>query len=288
MQIPANGGVGAVDFKRVQRLVPARVSGGLKQAKRAVGKVAVENARVVDADCLLLAGGGVHAFLDERLGHSRHVADAAVEPDGGVDAVRQQVTGHAAAGCVHVQPPQPLSALRQISTDGPVLQKVGTVVEDLAKLAGVDDLLGQGDGRDAAVVVPHRVRHAGLLDGIHHRRTLLRRARQRLLAQHHLARLGGGDGDLGVKIIRRADVNRVDVVALHQFAPIALRRFKAPLLRKRCPPFLVARTDGLEHRALAEIRKKVVDALVTVRVSAAHEAVAHESDVEWFFFAHGS
>ena len=37
---------------------------------------------------------------------ARDVVDAAVEPDGRVDAVREQVAGHAAAGGRDVEPPQ--------------------------------------------------------------------------------------------------------------------------------------------------------------------------------------
>ena len=55
----------------------------------------------------------VLALLDERLGHGGDPVDAAVEPEGGVDAVREQVAGHAAAGRLHVQPPQAGAALRQ-------------------------------------------------------------------------------------------------------------------------------------------------------------------------------
>ena len=42
------------------------------------------------------------------------VVDAAVEPEGGVDAVGQQIAGDAAAGRGHVQPPQARAALRQV------------------------------------------------------------------------------------------------------------------------------------------------------------------------------
>ena len=69
--------------------------------------------------------------------------DAAVEPDGRVDAVGEQIAGDAAAGRRHVEPPKPRAALRQIGRDRPVLQEVGAVVEDLPELALVDELLGQ-------------------------------------------------------------------------------------------------------------------------------------------------
>ena len=105
---------------------------------------------------------------------ARDVVDGAVEPEGGVDAVGQQVAGDAAAGRGHVEPPEAGAALRQVGGDGPVLQELGAVVEDLAEPALVDQLLGQRDGRHAAVVVPDHVRHAGLLDGLDHLQRLRR------------------------------------------------------------------------------------------------------------------
>ena len=120
----------------------------------------------------------------------------------------------------------------------PVLQEVGAVMKNLAKLAAIDNLLGQGDGRDAPVVVPDRIWHTGFLDGIDHRRTLLGGAGQRLFAQHHLTRLGGGDGYLSVLIVGCANVDGVNVIALDQLAPISFRNSRSPTVRRRlwCDP----------------------------------------------------
>ena len=286
VQIPADGGVGAVDLQRVQRLVPARVSRGFEQSERAVRKVAVKNTGVVDGDFLLLAGGGVHALLDERLGDGGNVGNAAVEPDGGVDAVGEQVAGDATAGGRGVQTPKTFAALGEIGADGPVLQEVGAVMKNLAELAAIDNLLGQGDGRDAPVVVPDRIRHTGFLHGIDHRRAFLGGAGQRLFAKHHLTRLGGGDGYLSVLIVGCANVDGVNVIALDQLAPISFVTLVAPLFGEGFGAILRAAAHRLEHRPMAEIREKVTNALVPVRVSPAHEAVADESNVKGFLFAH--
>ena len=42
-------------------------------------------------------------------------------------------------------------------------------MEDLAELAAIDDLFGERDGGHAAVVVPHGVSHASILNGVDHR-----------------------------------------------------------------------------------------------------------------------
>ena len=98
VQVPGDRGVLAVDLERVERLVAARVAGRLESGQRAVGEARQEQAGVVDPDRLDLAGQGVLPLLDEGLGRRGDVVDAAVEPHRGVDAMGQQVAGHAAAG----------------------------------------------------------------------------------------------------------------------------------------------------------------------------------------------
>ena len=66
------------------------------------------------------------------------VGDAAIDPDGGVDAVGEQIAGDAGAGRVDIEPPGAGAALRHVGRDRPVLQELGAVVEDLAELAVVD------------------------------------------------------------------------------------------------------------------------------------------------------
>ena len=46
--------------------------------------------------------------------------------------------------------------------------------------------------------------------------------------------------------------------------------------------------QGVEPGPVAEVRKKVTDALVAVGVGPTHEAVADEPDVEGFLFAHNN
>ncbi len=89
-----------------------------------------------------------------------------------------------------------------------------------AELAFVDQLLGKGDGRHAAVIVPDHVWHLGLLDGVHHLRGFFGRTAQRLFAHHHLAGLCGGNGDFVMGVIGAGDIDDVDILALNQFAPI--------------------------------------------------------------------
>ena len=161
-------GVLAVDLERVERLVAARVTRRFERRERTVAEAREERAGVVDADLLHFAGERVFAFFDERLGHRGDGVDRAVEPQRGVDAVREQIAGDAAAGDLHIQPPEARAALRQIGADRPVLQKLRAIMENSAEPAFVDELLGQRDGGNAAVIIPNHVRHLRLLDGGHH------------------------------------------------------------------------------------------------------------------------
>jgi len=213
----------AIDFERVQRLVSASIPRRLEQSERAVVEVAQERTSIVDADFLDLARCGVRSFLDEGLGHRRDVGDSAVEPDRRVDAVRQQVARYAAAGRRDVQSPQPVAASRPVGGDRPVLQKVGAVVEDAAELSLVDQLLREGDGRDAAIVVPNGVCDFGCLNRSAHLLALGDVHCQRLFTKNHLSVRRTSQSNLLVQIVWNADVDGIDVFPLDQLSPVGLR-----------------------------------------------------------------
>ena len=82
-------------------------------------------------------------------------------------------------------------------------------------------------------------------------------------------------------IVRSADIDRVDIVAFHQLTPVGFVRGIAPLFSERFDFFLVTTTDSLADRNVFSI-EKVFELRVGVGVSATHEAVADESDADWF------
>ena len=106
--------------------------------------------------------------------------------------------------------------------------------------------------------------------------------RQRLLAEDHLAGLGGGDGDLGVGVVGRADVDGVDVgsratsfrqsVSTDSYCHFSANAFAG---------LLVPTAGGLEDRAILDV-EEVVDPLVAVGVGPAHEAAADQADIQGF------
>ena len=198
----------------------------------------------------------------------------------------EQVAGDAAAGDAGVEPPEARAALRQVARDRPVLQELGAVMKDPAEPPLVNEVLGQGDRRHATVIVPDHVGHTRLFHRGHHAGGFLGAAAERLLAHHHFAGFGGSDGDLGVGVVGRRDVDKVDVRPLDQPAPVGLVGLVAPLLREGRDLGGVARANRLQDGTKGKV-EELADLAKGVRMRAAHEAVADDADVENLLRAHG-
>ena len=105
---------------------------------------------------------------------------------------------------------------------------------------------------------------------------------QRLLAEDHLAGLGGGDGDLARACCSGRQMStEVDVLAGDQLAPVRLDGLVAPLGGEGLGLGLVEVADRLEDGLVFEV-EEVADLAIGVGVRAAHEAAADESDIEFF------
>jgi hypothetical protein len=154
-------------------------------------------------------------------------------------------------------------------------------MEDPSEPAVVQELLDERDGRDPPVVVPDRVRDPRRFDGVDHRLRLGRGPAERLLAHHHLAGPGSGDGYLVMRVVGAGDVDDVDVLAGDERAPVRLVRLVAPVRGERLHAFLVARGDRLEDRLVGKIEKSW-SLKEGVGVGPAHEAVADQADVQRF------
>ena len=280
-EIPLQAHLLAVDLKGVEGLVAAGVAGALEQAERTVGEVTEEGAGVVDGHRLHLAGEGVHPLLDERLGHRRDVGDGAIEPQRRVDAVGEEIAGHAASGGGGIEPPQRCPPLGEIGADRPILEELGPVMEHAPEPAGIDELLGVGHGRDAPVVVPNSVGHPRLLDRRHHLFPFSDIHREGLLAEDRLAVLRRFDGDFGMEVVRRADVDRVDVVGSDELPPVGLDAPVAPALGEGLRLLRITGRHRLEDGEILEV-EEVPYPLVAVGVGPAHEAVADHADAEGF------
>src|SRR4029079_2828151 len=119
----------AVDLEGVERLVAAGVAGRLEGAERAVGEAGEGGRGVVYGERLDAPGIGVGALLDEGLGHRAEARDRAVDPEGGVEAMGEEVAGDARACGLDVEAPGAGAALGDVRGDRPVLQELGAVME---------------------------------------------------------------------------------------------------------------------------------------------------------------
>jgi hypothetical protein len=98
--------------------------------------------------------------------------------------------------------------------------------------------------------------------------------------------LDAGQRDLGVRVVGRADVDGVDVRAFHEFAPVGFVGRVAPFFGEGLDLGLIAAADRLADRDVFGV-EEVGELGVGVRVGAAHEAVADESDADFFFHSGG-
>jgi hypothetical protein len=94
-----------------------------------------------------------------------------------------------------------------------------------------------------------------------------------------LAGLECGDGDLGVEVAGRADVDDVDVVALYDRAPVSGRLGPAVACRGLLDGAIIA-TDEHLLPDLRSLRVEGADVAPGVGVGLAHEGVADDGDTE--------
>ncbi len=286
MEVPFDGRFFAVDFEGVEGFVSTGVAGGFEETERTVAEAAEEGAGIIDADFFDFTGEVVFAFLDECFGHGGNAVDGAIEPDGGIDAVCEEVAGNSGAGGGDIKSPEGSTALWQVGVDGPVLQEVSAVVEDASESTFVDESFCEGDGGNAAVVVPDRIDDAGFFDGVDHFLSFGGVHCEWFFAEDHFAGLGGSDGDFGVRVIGCADIDGVDIAAFYEFAPVCFGGFELPLVGEFSDLFFAASADGFENGSMTKFREEIVDSFVAIGVGSAHESVADETDIEGFEVSH--
>ena len=136
--------------------------------------------------------------------------------------MREQVRRHAVAALVEPEAPR-----EHAERVGAVhREEAPAVVGQRAQLAGRDQLGRVAHERRPAVVEADAADHAGAPHGALGAHGLLRRAADRLLAEHVLARLRGRLDQLDVQHVRRRDHDDVDRRVVDDAAPV--RRCRAP------------------------------------------------------------
>jgi hypothetical protein len=279
VQVPLERRKLAVDFEVYSALCPRR-SGSIRISPASRFEVAEEGTGVVDANRFLLPVSACIRSLT-KVSVMADVADRTVEPHGGVDAVGQQVAGHAAEPAASTSSRQSGGAtLRDVLGDRPVLQEVGAVVEDPPQPPSSINCLASVTAGHAAIVVPDHVGHARLFDGSAH---LLPSATFIASGFSHRIILPAWAAAMAISraVVGHADIDRVDVVPLQQLAPIALDRLVAPRWRQTRPPVSALRAQaGLENRFVLALKKW--GACRRRSSGLAHEAVADHADTKVF------
>jgi hypothetical protein len=107
------------------------------------------------------------------------------------------------------------------SISRPVLQ-IGTAeIQHLADGTFVDILFRQRDGRGAAVVEGHHVLDTCRLNRVEHGLDSFGTTRQRLLADNVLTSPGRGNRNLGMRVIRRHDIDNIDLRVVDNVTPVS-------------------------------------------------------------------
>ena len=181
--------------------------------------------------------------------------DAAIQPDGGIDAMRQQIARDAAARHVTSSRQSPAPPCGRSCRDGPVLQELGAVVEDASQAAFVDQLLGHHHRRHAPVVVPDHVRDAGLSTASTISSRFLGVAASGFSHSTILPALRRRDGDLCVRVIRARDIDQVDILALDEFPPVGFHGLKAPVRGERLRSLRIPRANRFQTGRIRRSKK---------------------------------
>ena len=130
--------------------------------------------------------------------------------------------------------------------------------------------------------------HAGGGDRLPELVALVRVAPERLLAEHVLAGLRGGDRRRRVEVVRPTVVEEADRVVLDQVAPVRHGPFVAELPGRVGDGLLVAAGDRDEARHERRRPRHRPDRVEGVRVRPAHEGVAQHPDADLAQVGHDS
>ena len=214
------------------------------------------------------------APLDERAQEASDLVDLADEVAGEVDDVSCEIAERARAGLGAIEAPDLGVGI------APVLEVAPAEVADLAELAGVDQLPCEPNGRDEAVVERAQVLYAGRGDTPPDLEALVRVAAERLLADHVLPRLRGGDRGLRMERVRSEVVEELDTRVGHDLLPRRRPALEAVAPRGLGHGLLVPAGDRYELRHERRRPGHVRDLSKRVRVGLAHERVAEHSHAD--------
>src|SRR5882672_1013148 len=277
LEVEADRALLGVDLEAAEVLAAAGEAGRLHRADRAVLELDGRDEGVVDVDLAHALAVEPRALLDEGLGHGADGLDLADEEAGEVDQVCAEVAEGARAGDLLLEAPD---VGRVVVRHHPLLQVDRAEVVDAAELSGLDEVVGEPDGRDEAVVERGLVLDLGFPGGVPHGLGFFRGAREGFLAEDVLAGLDGGDGRLGVGVVGAAVVDELDVLVAEHVLPLEVMLLVAVALLRLGDGLFVAAADGDQLGDGDRGIHHVGELLVRVGVGLAHERVAQHADAD--------
>src|SRR5690606_39180051 len=224
--------------------------------------------------------------FNESLRYGRNISYTTVDPHSKVYTVCQKIAGHPRTCCIHVQTPSSVTALGHIWADGPVLKKIGAEMEYLTKLAGIDNLFGQGHCRHTSIIIPHGVFYTCFFDSFHHFLALFYGPCQWLLAKDHFSRLSCSDSNFGVAVIWGTDINSIDIIPSDDCSPVRFIMLIAPLFSKSFYFVLSSGTSDLKHWTVFVFWEKIPKSFITIGMDTAHQAGPNQCYSYFFFVFH--
>ena len=155
-------------------------------------------------------------------------------------------------------------------------------MEHATKFTSSNDVFRMRHSRKEAIVIPNKVRQARCLDGSDHGFALLTIEGEWFFTEDHFAMLDALQRDSSMRVVRRANVDRIDVLARHELAPVGLIRLVAPLFSEIFNLGFIATTDRFAHRHVFRI-EEMGHLGECIRMGTAHKAIANHADVQLFF-----
>ena len=293
-QVPVRSTLGAIHVEGVLALGADDRTAGFERADRSVLELTECTEVVLVGDLAGWVTGfaavvvratffGKRTLGDERLLHAHDTGDWTHQHVSQVHRVAEDVCADAIARLVHLEAPA-----EQSHWVGAIhREEAAAVVGDLTKLAFGDQVLQVLHQRREPIVVANAGHYPSVASCLLDTHGLIGAAAYWLLTKDRLASIGRGDTNLLVQHVGSGARDDIDVVALHDLAPVRNGLFESEIVDGGVAPlFGVIGAHG-EYWVVVTIAKQMRDARIATTMGLAHPAQADHGDTKWLTVSHG-